>query len=80
MSKTLLGALGALILCVSPAAAAMDCAKMLNSHTGEIAKMEKASPEKRAALTRMALSGYDACMTGDLSNAEKLFVPQQLSY
>ena len=73
MSKTLWGALGALILCVSPAAAAMDCSKMLNSHTAEIAKMETASPEKRAALTRMALSGYDSCMAGDMFNAEKFF-------
>ena len=73
MSKTLAGAFGALILCVTPAAAAMDCGKMLDSHTSEITKMTKASAEKRAALTRMAISGNDSCIAGDMVNAEKLF-------
>ena len=73
MSKTLLAVIGATLLCFTPAAAAMDCGKMLDSHTGEITKMTKASPEKRAALTRMALSGYDSCMAGDMLNAEKFF-------
>lgn len=73
MSKTLAAAFGALVLCVTPAAAAMDCGKMLDSHTAEITKMTKASTEKRAALTRMALSGYDSCVAGDLSSAEKIF-------
>jgi hypothetical protein len=73
MSKTIAGAIGALILCVTPAAAAMDCGKMLDSHTTEITKMTKASPEKRASLTRMAISGYDSCMSGDMVSAEKFF-------
>jgi hypothetical protein len=72
MSKTLAGAFGAVLLFVTPAAA-MDCGAMLNSHTAEINKMTKATPEKRAALTRMALAGYDNCLAGDKSSAEKLF-------
>lgn len=73
MSKTVLFAAVGLALCVTPAAAAMDCGKMLDSHTVEITKMSKASPEKRAALTRMAVNGYDSCMAGDMLNAEKFF-------
>jgi hypothetical protein len=63
----------ALLTCATPAAAAMDCGKMLDSHTAEINKMTKAAPEKRAALTRMAVSGYDSCMAGDMFSAEKFF-------
>lgn len=74
LSQTLLAAFGATLLCVVPASAAeMNCGKMLNTHTAEINKMTKASPEKRVALTRMALSGYDSCMAGDMLNAEKFF-------
>jgi hypothetical protein len=73
MSKTLAVALATLVVCVTPAAAAMDCGKMLDTHTAEISKMEKVSSEKRAALTRMAISGYDSCMAGDTFSAEKFF-------
>jgi hypothetical protein len=73
MSKKFLFAAAGLMLCVTPAAAAMDCGKMLDSHTVEITKMTKASSEKRAALTRMAMNGYDSCMAGDMFNAEKFF-------
>ncbi len=74
MSQKILFAAVGLMLCVTPAAAAgMDCGKMLDSHTVEITKMSKASSEKRAALTRMAMSGYDSCMAGDMINAEKFF-------
>ena len=73
MSKMVLLAVGALLVCVTPAAAAMDCGKMLGSHTAEIVKMIKASAEKRAALTRMVVSGYDSCLAGDVFNAEKFF-------
>jgi hypothetical protein len=72
MSKVAAGALGAILLFVTPAAA-MDCGKMLDSHTGEIMKMSKASAEKKASLTRMALQGYDSCVAGDMLNAEKFF-------
>lgn len=66
-------AIGTMLALVTPASAAMDCGKMLDSHTTEITKMAKASPEKRAALTRMAISGYDSCMAGDMFSAEKFF-------
>jgi len=72
MSKSLYVAVALMVVCATPAAA-MDCGKMLDSHTGEIMKMSKASPEKRAALQRMALAGYDSCMAGDMINAEKFF-------
>lgn len=73
MSKVILAVVGLMVAGITPAAAAMDCGKMLDSHTTEITKMSKASAEKRAALTRMALSGYDSCMAGDMLNAEKFF-------
>ena len=73
MSNSLLAAVGIMAACITPAAAAMDCGKMLDTHTAAITKMAKASPEKRAALTRMALSGYDSCMVGDMFSAEKFF-------
>lgn len=73
MSKPIFAALALMAVCATPAAAAMDCGKMLDSHTGEIMKMSKASPEKKAALQRMALAGYDSCVAGDMINAEKFF-------
>jgi hypothetical protein len=73
MSKAVLAAIGMMMVCITPAAAAMECGAMLDSHTTHITKMSKASSEKRAALTRMALSGYDSCMAGDMLNAEKFF-------
>lgn len=73
MSRRFAGAIGAFVLCITPAAAAMDCGAMLDKHTAEINKMTKASPEKRAALMRMSLSGYDSCQAGDMLNAEKFF-------
>ena len=72
MSKRGLGALAALMLCITPAAA-MDCGKMLETHTTKITKMTAESAEKRAAMTRMVIRGYDACMAGDMLNAEKFF-------
>jgi hypothetical protein len=72
MSRTLAIAFGALIVCMTPAAA-MDCGKMLSSHQAEIQKMTAASAEKRAALSRMALAGYDSCLAGDMISAEKFF-------
>jgi hypothetical protein len=73
MSKQLAAALVLTIAAITPAAAAMDCGKMLDSHTLEITKMAKAAPEKKASLTRMAVQGYDACVAGDMLNAEKFF-------
>lgn len=72
MSKSRFIAVAALVLLATPAAA-MDCGKMLDSHSAEIGKMAKATPEKRAALQRMALAGYDSCVAGDMLNAEKFF-------
>ncbi len=72
MLKLAAGALGAILLFAMPASA-MDCGKMLDSHTGEIMKMTKASSEKKAALQRMALQGYDSCVAGDMISAEKFF-------
>jgi hypothetical protein len=72
MSTRILGALAALALCITPAAA-MDCGKMLDSHTVKITQMTKESAEKRAALTRMAIRGYESCKAGDMLNAEKFF-------
>ena len=73
MSKSGMVAIAIMVLCVTPAAAAMDCGKMLESHSSEIVKMSKNTAEKRMALTRMAVAGYDACMAGDMLNAEKYF-------
>lgn len=73
MFKQLAGAFAVVTIGFTPAMAAMDCGKMLDEHAAVIGKMAKASAEKRAALTRMALTGYDSCMAGDTLNAEKFF-------
>lgn len=71
MKRTFL-ALVATVILAAPASA-MDCGKMLDQARSEISKMSKATAEKRAALTRMAVSGYDSCLAGDMLNAEKFF-------
>jgi hypothetical protein len=73
MTRTLFAGLALLAVSITPASAAMDCGSMLDKATAEINKMTKAPSEKRAALTRMAISGYDNCMVGDISTAEKYF-------
>lgn len=73
MSKSVMVAVAVLVLNITPAAAAMDCSTMLQSHMSEIVKMNKTTSEKRAALTRMVLSGYDSCMAGDMISAERYF-------
>jgi hypothetical protein len=73
MTRFVATTLIALACLAGPAAAEkMDCAKMLESTQSHIAKM-KTSADKRAALSRMALSGYDSCMVGDMLNADKFF-------
>ena len=56
-----------------PAIAQMNCNGMLDTHSAMINSMSTASAEKRAALRRMALQGYDHCMAGDMVSAEKFF-------
>lgn len=72
IAKTLAAAALMTVL-AAPAFAAMDCGGMLDKHSDMIGKMTKSSAEKRAALRRMALSGYDTCMAGDEFNATKFF-------
>lgn len=62
-----------LMAAVATPAAAMDCGAMLDSHMDAVGKMSKTSAEKRAAMRRMALQGYDYCMAGDTFTAEKFF-------
>ena len=69
MTRILYAAIAAACL-AQPAFAAMDCGNMLDKHTGMIVKMTAATPEKRAAMQRMALRGYDHCMAGDEVNAK----------
>lgn len=72
MRLSVAAALSAAVLAASPAFAA-DCGSELDRHVGMIMKMTKASGDKRAALHRMAISGYDYCMAGDALNGKKLF-------
>lgn len=58
---------------VSRPALAMECGPMLDKASAAVSAMASASPEKRAALRRMAMTGYDHCMAGDVSAAEKVF-------
>jgi len=72
MKRIAILALALVPLATAPALA-MDCGSMLETHSDMISKMTKASAEKRAALRRMAMSGYDNCVAGDTFNAEKFF-------
>jgi hypothetical protein len=57
----------------TPASAAMNCGATHDKHATDITKMSGANADKRAALHRMALAGYDHCMAGDEFNAMKFF-------
>jgi hypothetical protein len=70
MKKTILMMVAAIPFVAAPAFA-MDCGNMLDQSSEHISKMTKASAEKRAALRRMAMTGYDHCMAGDTLNAER---------
>ncbi len=70
MLKFVLAATAAMFMLVQSASAAMDCGAGLDKHMGMVMKMTQASSEKRAALHRMALSGYDHCVAGDEINAK----------
>ncbi len=70
MLKFVLTAATAAFVLAMPASAAMDCSAGLDKHMGMVMKMTQASSEKRAALHRMALSGYDHCVAGDEVNAK----------
>ena len=70
MLKFAFAALAGVLLLAQPASAAMDCGANLDKHTSMIMKMTSATPEKRAALQRMSLRGYDHCMAGDEFNAD----------
>lgn len=69
----LMAAASVLLLASGSARAAMDCGATLDQHATAITKMTGAPPGKRAALHRMALSGYDHCIAGDEFNAKKYF-------
>jgi hypothetical protein len=73
MLKAVIGAVMTLAVLASPALAAMECGSMLDKSADAIGKMTAASSEKRAALRRMAMQGYDSCMAGDEFNAMKFF-------
>ena len=73
MSKFLLAAVTAAVVLAQPAYAAMDCGGSMDKSVSSIMKMTAASAEKRAALHRMALSGYDHCMAGDEINAKSFW-------
>ena len=70
MLKFVLAAATAMVMLAQSASAAMDCSAGLDKHMGMVMKMTQASAEKRAALHRMALSGYDHCVAGDEVNAK----------
>lgn len=67
-----LTALAATFAMAQPAAA-MDCGAMHDQYASAITKMSHVSAEKRAAMHRMALSGYDHCMAGDTFSAQRFF-------
>lgn len=70
MLKFFVAAVTATIVLAQPASAAMDCGASLDKHMSSVMKMTQATPEKRAALHRMTLAGYDHCMAGDEINAK----------
>ena len=57
----------------SPAAAAMNCGEMLTKYSTMLGKMDSVGAERRAAMHRMVINGYDYCMAGDEFNARKFF-------
>ena len=71
--RTLIASTLAAAVFASAPAYAMNCGGELDRHVGLIMKMTKSSADKRAALHRMALNGYDYCMAGDAFNGAKLF-------
>jgi hypothetical protein len=72
MRKMLYAAIATMVL-AAPAAAQMNCGAMLDKYSADIGKMANVSSEKRAAMHRMVLQGYDHCMAGDEFNAKKFF-------
>ncbi len=70
MLKYVLVAITAAVVLAQPASAAMDCGSNLDKHMAMVMKMSAATAEKRAALHRMSLAGYDHCMAGDEVNAK----------
>ena len=73
MSKFLLAVVTAAVIFASPASAAMDCGGSMDKSVSSIMKMTSASAEKRAALHRMAMRGYDHCMAGDEVSAKSFW-------
>jgi hypothetical protein len=73
MMRKMLYAAVATVALAAPAAAQMNCGAMLDKYSADIGKMANVSSEKRAAMHRMVLQGYDHCMAGDEFNAKKFF-------
>jgi hypothetical protein len=73
MMRQMLGAAVVILAMANPAAAAMNCGEMLNKASSDLGKMDHISSEKRAAMHRMVVQGYDYCMAGDEFNARKFF-------
>jgi hypothetical protein len=64
MLRTPLASLIALVL-VSTPASAMDCGAVFDELSKAVSGPVLMSAEKKAAMMRMAISGYDHCMAGD---------------
>ncbi len=73
MLRKMLCTIVATLALAAPAAAQMNCGSMLDKYSADIGKMANVSSERRAAMHRIVLQGYDHCMAGDEFNAMKFF-------
>ena len=54
---------------LTTASQAADCGKVLDDLTKAVSGHLTMSPEKKASMLRMAMSGYDHCMAGDTKHS-----------
>ena len=54
---------------LTPSAQAADCGAVLDELTKAVSGHVTMSPEKKASMLRMAMSGYDHCMAGDTKSS-----------
>ena len=57
------------ILLAGSSAQAADCGAVLDELTKAISGHLTMSPEKKASMLRMTMSGYDHCMAGDTKHS-----------
>ena len=53
----------------APAANAAECGAVLDELTKAVSGNLTMSPERKASMLRMAMSGYDHCMAGDTKSS-----------